>query len=516
MTIGRRTFLTLSAATAALGSFRGLAFAQGAGGPFVAAMPREILTLDGNYANLRENDILGLMIDDALFAVDPVSASAVPLAAQSHSFEEGNKLLITIRDDVLFHDGQPLTVEDVVYTYTHMLDPATENSYQGRFSHWLEGVEAVDDRTVRFDMKFPYSMALFDLAMYSKLRRKDVYAAAGGGIDPNAQTLQVNGTGPYRVVSFRPGQEVRLQRFEGYRAGGPKGTPAMDEIIIRNIPDWSTQAAEVISGGVHWTFGMPDTIAEGAHSTGAVALTSGPSLRNYYISMDAAGMVEPDGPLTNALVRQAINHAIDRQSILDNLRGGKGEVLKTSCIPMQFGCTQDGVTEYGHDPDRARALLAEAGYPDGFSTELWAARDEDVVAAVAEQLGRVGINVAVRQVKGPSLSEARRDHKIPMEWASSGSFGIPDSGAIMLDRLGPGSSRNYTGDDEMAAAVLAAVSTFDPAEREAEFAKALRIMADQAYWVPMYTDEQNYLMSPDLDYEGFADGMDRLYTARWS
>lgn len=516
MKLGRRSFLAFGAAAAAVGHFRLPAFAQTPGGALIAAVPREILTLDGNYANLRENDILGLLIDDALFAVDPVNASAVPLAAQSHEFSDESTLVITIRDDVFFHDGEPLTVEDVVYTYGYLLDPATQNSYQSRFSHWLASVEAVDERKVRFNMKFPYAMAPFDLAMYSKLRRKNSYSGAGGGVDPNAHTLRLNGTGPYRVVSFRPGQEVRLQRFERYRAGGPKGEPQIGEIVIRIIPDWSTQAAEVMSGGVHWTFGMPDTVAEGAHSTGLVQLTSGPSLRNYYISMDAAGLVQPGGPLTKVEVRRAINHAIDRQSILANLRGGKGSVLKTACIPTQFGCLQDGVTEYAYDPDRARALLAEAGHAGGFATELWAARDEDVVAAVAEQLVQVGIRVAVRQVKGPSLTQARREQKIPMEWASSGSFGIPDAGAIMLDRLGPGSSRNYSGDEAMSKAVLAAVSTFDPAERQTQFGEALKIMADQAYWVPMYTDDQNYLMAPNLAYKGFADGMDRLYSASWS
>lgn len=514
MKLRRRHFLALSAATGLSAALPGLARAQGTGGEFVAAMPREILTLDGNYANLRENDILGLLVDDALFAVDPVNAEAVPLAAQSYEIED-TVLLVTIRDDVLFHDGNPLTVEDVVYTYTYLLNPETENNYHTRFISWLDSVEAVDDRTVRFNMKFPYAMALFDLAMYSKLRRVDAYADGSGGFDPNAQTLELNGTGPYRVVSFRPGQEVRLERFAEYRAGGPKGTPPLETITIRIIPDWSTQAAEVISGGVHWTFDMPDTIAQGAASTGLVQLTNGPSLRNFYISLDADGRVEPDGPLTHVEVRRAINHAIDKHSILDNLRGGKGQVLKTACIPDQFGCTQDDIAEYAYDPDRARALLAEAGYPDGFATELWAARDPDVVAAVAEQLGRVGIRVSVRQVAGPSLTQARRDNAIPMEWASSGSFGIPDAGAILPDRLGPESSRNYSGDEEMSELVQAAVSTFDVEERQRHFSQALGIIADQAYWVPMYTADQNYLMSPNIDYSGFADGMDRLFTAAW-
>jgi peptide/nickel transport system substrate-binding protein len=483
----------------------------------VAAFPREVRTLDGNYANLRENDILGLLVDDALFAIDPDSGKPVPCSAKSAEYRDPTTLVVTLRTDVLFHDGAPMTAEDVVYSYRYLLDPTNGNDYQSRFVRWLSGVEMEAADRVVFKLKQPYAMALADFAMYSKIRRKGTYddASKPNGVNPEAQTLKVNGTGPYQVVSFRPGQQIVLQRFDRYRADSVKGRPAIRNITIRIIPDVSTQVAEVMSGGVDWTFGIPSDLAEDALSSGRVRMDIGPSMRTHYISLDAAGLVQKDGPLTKRSVRQALNLAIDKKAIVDNLLKGAAEVLDTPCVPIQFGCSQSGITRYPYDPTQAKKLLAEAGYANGFDLELWTAIMRPACEAIVGYWNAIGVKTTLRDVKGPTLTEARRAHKIAAEFASSGSFGIPDAGAILPDRLGPGSARNYSGDPEMANAVLRAVSTNVEADRLKHFETAIQRITAEAYWVPLFTDGQNFIMSKDLMYKQAPDGMQRLYTARW-
>src|SRR5262245_6698519 len=275
--------------------------AQSARDALVAAVSRSIRTLDGNYENLRENDILGLLTDDALFAVDPASGRAVPLAARGYNFATPATLDVELRDDVRFHDGSAMTAEDVAYTYNYLVNEKSKNSYLSRFGPWLERAEVTGPAGVRFVMKRPNAMALFDLAMYSKVRKRGTYddASKPDGVNPEAQTLTLNGTGPYRVTQFRLGQMVRLERVANYRAGGPKGSPAIRTIVIRIIPDWSTQAGEVISGGVHWTFGMPDEIAEGAAASGRARVLSEPSMRVFYLSLDATGKSAGAAPLAS-------------------------------------------------------------------------------------------------------------------------------------------------------------------------------------------------------------------------
>jgi peptide/nickel transport system substrate-binding protein len=306
-----------------------------------------------------------------------------------------------------------------------------------------------------------------------------------------------------------------LQRFDKYRNAGPKGAPPIRNITIRIIPDMNTQAAEVMSGGVNWTFEIPTEIAEGAAQSGQAQLVSGPSMRTFYISLDAAGKVQKDGPLTKLKVRQALNHALDREGIVKNLLKGSAQVLHTPCVPVQFGCDEAMAQKYPYDSAKAKALLAEEGYANGFDLDLWAARDKAIVEAIASQWRAVGIRANVRLVKGPTLSEARRVNQIPAEFASSGSFGVPDAGAILPDRLGPGSARNYSGDDKLGQMIMRAVSTYDEAERKSAFDEAVKRTTEQAYWVPLYTESQDFLMTKDLSYSQASDGMARLFLVRW-
>jgi peptide/nickel transport system substrate-binding protein len=134
----------------------GSAWAGKANDTLVAAFLDGVRTLDGNYSNSRENDILGLLIDDALFAVDPKTARPVPLAAKSHEFRDSTTLVVELRDDVLFHDGSKMTAEDVVYSYRWLLDPRGKTNFYPRFRRWLASVDAEGPSRVVFRMKEPY------------------------------------------------------------------------------------------------------------------------------------------------------------------------------------------------------------------------------------------------------------------------------------------------------------------------------------------------------------------------
>ncbi|MGE0724507.1 MAG: ABC transporter substrate-binding protein [Alphaproteobacteria bacterium] len=510
MLLSRRTFLATPMILAALP-----ATAQKSRNTLKAAFNRTVRTLDGNYSNWRESDILGLLTDDALYAVDPETGRAVPLAARGHRFVSPTTLDIELRDDVRFHDGSPMTPEDVVYTYTFLINEKSKNNYLTRFATWIERVEKTGPLTVRFHMKRPNVMALYDFAMYSKVRKAGVYddASKPDGINAEAQTLQLNGSGPYRVTQFRPGQMLRLERVANYRAGGPKGSPAIQTIEFRVIPDWSTQVSEVISGGLHWTYGVPEEIAAGAAATGQVKLLSGPSMRTFYVGLDATGKAPGAAPLADKRVRQALNHATDREGIVRNLIKGNSRVLDTPCDTVQFGCDKSAAVHYAYDPTKARALLAEAGATD-VAFEFWTERDRPLVEAILAQWNAVGVKSTMRFVQAANISQARRDGKIAAEFASAGSFGIPDAGAIIPDRLGP-TGRNFTGDEELKKTVVAAVSTYDEAERKQHFSAAIRLATENAYWVPLWTDGQIFVMSPELEYTQPPDGMQRLYFARW-
>ncbi|QBF30530.1 ABC transporter substrate-binding protein [Thalassococcus sp. S3] len=503
--------------TAALGLVLGLACAMPAladtsSKPFVAAFPREVKTTDGLYNTRRENDILGLLIDDALYYVDPETQEAVPLAAASHEFVDDTTLDITLRDDVTFHDGSPMTAEDVVYSFNHIVDEAAETRFRARIGRWLDSVEAIDETTVRFNMKYPYAMVFYDLAYYTKIRKKDSYLV-DGVMTPNAQQELKLGSGPYRVVEYLPGQRVVLERYEGYRTDSPKAVASMDDITIRIIGDFSTQAAELMAGGVHWAFNVPTDIAENVGRTGRAQFVAGPSMRVGYVALDAAGRSDAEGPMTDLRVRQALNHAIDRNAIVDNIVRGTAAPLWTPCQPIQFGCDESVAVRYEYDPEKARALLAEAGFADGFDLTLTASRDREVMEALVGYWSEIGLNARldyVRNVAGP-----RNAGELMAFYGSSGSFSIPDAGAIMPDRFVLDQERVYTGDQALSDLVASTNATFDMDLRAERFREAIQTITEQAYWVPVFKYTQNFLLSNDLEYVQPEDGMPRLFMARW-
>jgi peptide/nickel transport system substrate-binding protein len=128
----------------------------------------------------------------------------------------------------------------------------------------------------------------------------------------------------------------------------------------------------------------------------------------------------------------------------------------------------------------AKQLLAEAGYPQGFDLELWGASNKPVLEAITQQFNQVGVRTTLHYVKGPTLSKVRGEKKIAAEFSTSGSFSIPDAGAIVPDRLGPESDRDRSKDPELHKWVMAAVSTFDSEKRLEAFRKALQRTAEEA------------------------------------
>jgi peptide/nickel transport system substrate-binding protein len=489
-------------------------FAGKANNTLNVAFPREVLTLDGLYSNLRENDILSLVVDDVLYTVHPETLQAQPLVAASHKIVDERTIDVELRRGVKFHDGSELTAEDVSYSYNWIINTKSESNFTPRIAFWLESATATGPYTVRFKMKAPYAMFFYDLAYHSKIRKKGAYDKKDGGIDPAAQSLRLNSTGPYRVVEFRPGQRIVLQRFKDYRKDSPKSVAQIENIVIRTIPDWSTQAAEVMSGGIDWTYQVPYEIAEDVAKSGRAVHVSGPSMRIGYLVMDAIGRHQPKNPFTNLKVRQAVNHAIDRDAIATKLVKGRAAALHVACNPVQFGCTEDA-RKYEYNPQKAKALLAEAGYPNGFEIDFWAARERPIMEAIANQLGQAGIKANLRYVKGPTLSKARKDGQVVIYYGSSGSFSVPDAGAVMADKFTPESDENYTGNAEVGKLVSGAVNSYDPKVRRENFRKAVQLVADQAYWAPVYRYSEEYLVSKEAHFDAPKDGMQRLFLIRW-
>jgi peptide/nickel transport system substrate-binding protein len=478
----------------------------------VVALQRGILSVDYHYTTKREYIILAELIDDGLFYVHPDTLKPVPLAAKSSKWVDDLTLDVDLRPGIKFHDGSPLTADDVVYTYRWTLDVKNRTDRGKQYAEWLQGVEKTGPLSVRFKLKYTYPLALTTLGRGIPLRKKGAFDAdAAAGRTPTGQ--EAIGIGPYRVVKLDPGKSTIVERFEDYYKDSPKGRPAIRRIEIREIPDWGTQQAELMSGGVQWMYDVPNDVATNLGASGQATYLNGPDMRIGFLILDAAGFTDKNGPLTKLPVRRAINHAINREAIVKHVVKGGAQVLYTACHPNQFGCVQD-VMKYPYDPAKAKALLAEAGYPSGFDMELWAYREKEESEAIVADLNKVGIRAKLRYVQLTSLNKARKEHQIPAYFATWGSGGLADVEGMSSHFL-PTTDRNMTGDPRVSEYMLGGQKFRDEAKRLELYSKGVKLMAEQAYWAPLYTFTVDYLTSNDLVFPVPKDGLPRLFLARW-
>ncbi len=477
----------------------------------VVAFVREILNLDYMQTTKREYIMLSDLIDETLFYMDPASFEIKPNLAKSYNYVDTTTIDVVLREDVSFHDGSKMTADDVYYTYQYVIED-NKNKPHKTTVRWLDSVEKTGEYSVRFKLKADYPLALRDMARRIRIRQNKIYGTTGN-YDKKTQATSLNGLGPYKVTSFDPGKEVILEIFENYY-DGPKGKPAIKKIKIRSIPDLGTQQAELMTGNIDWMYNVPMDIARNMGKTGKAVHLEGPSMRVGFIVLDAGGVSGENNPLTKVEVRRAIIHAIDRENIIKNLVGGTSEVIHAACHPIQFGCTDD-IQKYEFDPAKAKALIAKAGYPNGFKLDFWAYREQQVSEAIASDLTKAGIDVNLRYSKLSALNKARRAREIPAYFGTWASGGTADVAAIANVHWSIDSDRNLSGDPKVTELMLGGEKTSNQKEREGLYRKGLQLIADQAYWAPLYAFTANYLTSKELNFPIPQDGLPRLYSTSW-
>jgi len=315
-------------------------------------------------------------IFDTLVEVDSATNELKPQIAERWEQLSPTSYRFYIRRGVKFHNGAEVTAEDVKFS----LDRAINTPAVAYIVDFIADVQVENPYQVVVNTKAPYGPALRNLAVPFAAIVPKAYVEA----DKDALLRKPIGSGPYKFVEWKQSDSVRLEAFADYYAGAPQ----TKYVTMKVIPEASQATIALETGEIDLAYGISANDRRIVNANNSLALYIAPSLSCTYISLNLKKK-----PFDNKLVRQALSHAIDRQLIVDTVLSGAGSAADAIIAPAVYGYYATGVDAY--DPALSKKLLAEAGYPDGFSTTLWVNNSQQRVAiceAIIDMLREVGVN----------------------------------------------------------------------------------------------------------------------------
>ncbi|WP_350343473.1 glutathione ABC transporter substrate-binding protein [Proteinivorax tanatarense] len=394
-----------------------------------------------------------------------------------------------LKEGVLFHNGEELKASDVEFTLLRALESAHVGHIVGAIDP--DGIEVIDDYTIRIATSEPFAPLLAHLAhtATSILNEKAVTEA---GEDYFRNPV---GTGPYKFSSWEMGNEIELVRFDDYH-GEPAHIPM---ITFRNIQEDGNRTIELETGEVHIAYDiLPQDINRIEEHENLTLL------RDLNFSTVYLGFNCEKEPFDDVRVRQAINYAIDVESIIDAVMEGSGEVATGPIGPEVWAANMD-LDPYGYDVEKAKELLADAGYEDGFSTTLWTNDNQlrqDIATIVEEQLLEVGIEIDIEVLEFGAYLEATADGEHDMfilGWVTV--TGDPDYGLYSLfhsEEFGEAGNRTFYANDRVDELLDKARRSAEPDVREAAYMEAQEIIRDEAPWLFLNTGEDRTGLRSDI------------------
>lgn len=477
----------------------------------------DTLTLDPNAQNEGPTHTVLQQMYESLIIRDVSGALEPALATEwAPSSEDPSVWVFKLREGVKFHGGEDFTAEDVVFSLERAKQP---NSDMKELIGSIKEVRAVDDHTVEIVTDGPNpilpnnltNLYMMDKGWTEANNTVNVQDFAGGEI--TYATTHANGTGPYTLVSREPDVKTVMKRNENYW-GRDQFPMEVSEIIYTPIQNAATRVAALLSGEVNFLQDMPVQDISRVDAAPGLVVKQAPQNRVIFFGMNqSAEDIEADNidsanPLADVRVRKAMSMAIDRDAIHQVVMRGQSQPAGMISPPFVNGWTAEMDGEATTDIEGAKALMAEAGYGDGFSLRLDCPNDryindEAICQAAVGMLGQIGITVNLNaQPKAqhfPLITDGKTDFYM-LGW------GVPtyDSEYIfnflVHSRESDIGSWNGTGfnNDEVDAKIKTLASNTDIAARNADIAAIWRVVQDEQLYIPIHHQVLNWSMADGL------------------
>ncbi|UII56653.1 ABC transporter substrate-binding protein [Cytobacillus spongiae] len=413
------------------------------------------------------------------------------LAIDWSNTEDGLTYTLKLREGVKFHDGTDFNAEAVVYNFNRWKtgnSGASEDKvpyyyYKSQFGDKVDEVAAVDEYTVEFKLNTPIA------PFYKNLAMSPFAIASPAAIEKHGDKFMENpvGTGPFVFKEWKRNDRIVLEKNENY---WEEGKPKLQQVIFRAIPENSARLNALATGEVDLIDGVNYSDLDSIKSNADLQVFNRPSMNVGYV-----GLTNTRGPLQDKKVRQALNYAVDKQSIIDAFYAGAAEPAKNPMPPMIAGYNDD-VEGYEYNPEKAKELLKEAGFEDGFEMELWAMPvprpympdGQKVAEALQANFADIGVKAKIVSYEwGTYLDKARKGEADTFLLGWTGDNGDADNFLyVLLDQDSIGSNNYaYYKNEEVHALLTKAQTLADQGEREKLYKQAQELIHEDAPWIPL-------------------------------
>ncbi len=494
------------------------------------AVGAPVTSLDPHYHQLSPNNAVADIIFDKLVNTDSKSNN-IPGLALSWRAVEPNVWEFKLRPNVRFHNGNAFTAEDVAFTLARLPNVPNSPSSFAAYSRPIQAVEIVDPLTVRFRTAGPYPLMPLDMTNVRILNKETHQGATTE--DFNAGRAAI-GTGPYRVVSHRSGDRIEFERNDNYWGD----RPAFQRVLYRMITNDAARTAALLAGDVEFIDQVPTSDLAKLRQDSRVALSEIVGLRLVFLGLDhlrpanenSPFITDNDGkplgrnPLQDVRVRRALSIAIDRKAIVERVMEGAA-VPAGQFLPEGVFTHVPDVTPPAFDPDGARRLLAEAGYPQGFRIQLNGPNDRYVndariVQAIGQMWTRIGIRTSVEAQPWTTFvgRAGRADFSaFLIGWGSNpdGSHPLRNILATVTREKGWGSSnRGRYSNPTVDNMLEQSLSELDNDRRAKLVMDAQRIAAEDVAVIPLHIQTNIWAMRRHLQHDARNDELTRAQDVR--
>ncbi len=494
----------------------GAAGAQERGGSIVVTYKDDISTLDPAIGYDWQNFSIIKAMFSGLMDYEPGTAELVPNLATDYTVsDDGKTYTFTLREGVLFHNGRELTAEDVKYSLERTLDPATRSPGQGFYlgiegaqafvdgeADAVSGIRVPDPTTVEITLSEPSAPFLHLMALnFSFVVPQEEVERYGEDFGRNPV-----GTGAFKLREWQLGQRLVIERNPDYFH---EGLPHLDEVIYE-------VGVEPTVALLRLQRGQADILGDGVPPAQFVSLTSNPAneqliasgsqLQTGYLTLNTNV-----APFDNVKVRRAVNMAVNKERVVQLINGRATPA--TQPLPPLMPGYDDAYTGYAYDPEGAKALLAEAGFPDGFATQLYATNTDPnprIAQAIQQDLAAVGIDAELRtQAQSTVIAAGGEQGGAPMVWSGGMAWiaDYPDPSNFYWPILSCSAATQggwnwaWYCNEELDAQATAADAMVQPDQAEARVAAWRDIYAqvmDDAPWVPVFNETRYTVHSARL------------------